>query len=97
MRLLAASRDLVGLGESAFEGHCDVPNRCWVRALPGLPCAQFEAFAQRPNSPLWGSDRGVVHAKPSCLGLAALTVSHLAVPLKCNLSLKSARFALQTR
>jgi hypothetical protein len=64
MRLLAASRDLVGLG-GAFEGHCHVPNLCLVRASPGLPCAHFEAFAQRPNSPLGGSDRGVVHAKPS--------------------------------
>jgi len=69
MRLLGASRDLVGLeglGFDCFESSCwllmaleggeGAPDRRWVQALPGLPCARLGIIAQRPNSPRWGSD-----------------------------------------
>ncbi|MDN3987129.1 hypothetical protein QWY27_06000 [Zwartia sp. IMCC34845] len=42
--------------------------------MPGLPCARLDLIAQRPNSPLRVSDRGVVDAMISAMGLAAQTV-----------------------
>ena len=76
MRLLAASRDLVG---GCFEVELlRVKEACQTVAGSRLcldcPAPRPKIIAQRPNSPLWGSDRGVVDAMILGRGLAALTV-----------------------
>ncbi len=64
MRLLAAARDLVG---GYFEvGLLRVKEACQTGAGSRLcldcPAPRHKIIAQRPNSPLLGSDRGVVVA-----------------------------------
>jgi hypothetical protein len=84
MRWLAASRDLDGVyfEVEAFEGLrrglLRVKETCQTDAGSRLrldcPAPRPKTIAQRPNSPLRGSDRGVVDAMILEWGLAALMV-----------------------
>jgi hypothetical protein len=85
MRWLAASRDLdggisfeVGALEDFRRGLLRVKETCQTDAGSRLcldcPAPRPKIIAQRPNSPLWGSDRDVVDAMILRRGLAALTV-----------------------
>ena len=77
MRWLAASRDLVG-GSLLKGGLLRVTEGCQTGAGSRLcldyPAPRLKIIAQRPNSPLWGSDRDVVDAMILGRGLAALMV-----------------------